>query len=455
MELRDAIRLNKMTGFQWMVVILCILLTVIDGYEILVAAFTLPVLAPEWGLSEAQVGLVASIGTLGMGVGAAALSPIADRIGRRKHVLISLVLIVIGMTASGLAPGFEWFLVFRFTAGLFLGGIVPSINVLVAEYASDERRGTVMGIYGIGFPLGAALGGFLSIWLIDHWSWHGPYLFSAFLTLLMTIWCFFALPESVGYLVEKRPANAAAQYSRISERLGLGPDDSMPEPVSDAMKPSLGKDMWQGIMLQRTLLLWLSYALLIASFYFANSYTARLVAQSTGDPDIGITAQALVATGGILGALVFAALAVRIHPRVITALIMFFGTAAYLAFANFFSNTTLVFLLAVAIGFAANGGVAAYYAISPPIYPTAIRASAVGLMMGFGRIIAFLAPNIAAFLLARGLTPPQAYIVFGVVLGLSGVAVLLLHRTYRGDNSLDAMQLETQMGRQLDDKPAR
>ena len=450
MELRDAIRVNKMTGFQWSVVLMCIMLTVIDGYEILVAAFTLPVLAPEWGLSEGQVGLVASIGTLGMGVGAALLSPLADRIGRRKHVLLSLVFIVVGMVASGLAPSFETFLAFRFFAGLFLGGIVPSINVLVAEYASDARRGTVMGVYGIGFPLGAALGGFLSIWLIDQWSWHGPYLFSAVLTAAMAVWCWFALPESVGYLVEKRPKGAAAAYSRISERLGLGPDDTLPEPTSHATKPSLAKDMWQGVMFKRTVLLWISYALLIAAFYFANSYTARLVAESTGNADIGITAQSLVATGGIIGALVFAALSARLHPRVVTALVMFFGTIAFLAFANFFTNTTLVFVLAVAIGLAANGGVAAYYAISPSIYPTGIRASAVGLMMGFGRVVAFLAPNIAAFMLTRGLTPPQVYMVYGTVLALAGVAVYLLHRTYRGDNALDAMQTETKLALEMD-----
>lgn len=453
MELRDAIRVNKMTRFQWVVVLMCILLTVIDGYEILVAAFTLPVLAPEWGLSEAQVGLVASIGILGMGIGAAALSPLADRIGRRKHVLISLVFIVIGMTASGLASGFETFLAFRFFAGLFLGGIVPSINVLVAEYASDERRGSVMGIYGIGFPLGAALGGFLSIWLIDQWSWHGPYLFSAALTAIMAVWCYFSLPESVGFLVEKRPANAAAAYSRISERLGLGPDDTLPEPTSYATKPSVAKDMWQGVMLKRTLLLWTSYALLIAAFYFANSYTARLVAESTGNPDIGIVAQSLVATGGIIGALAFAFMSSRFHPRLATAVVMFFGTLAFVAFAGFFTNTTLVFVLAVAIGLAANGGVAAYYAISPSIYPTAIRATSVGLMMGFGRVVAFLAPNVAAFMLTHGLTPPQVYVVYGAILAIGGVAVYLLHRTYRGDNVLDAMQTETKLALEMDGEP--
>ncbi|MEI2777505.1 MAG: MFS transporter [Tetrasphaera sp.] len=450
MELRDAIRRNEMTGFQWRVVVICILLTVIDGYEILIAAFTLPTLTKEWGLTTSQAGLVASIGTLGMGIGAAILGPMADRIGRRKHIIGSLIAIIIGMVASGLAPSFSLFLVFRFLAGLFLGGIVPSINVLVAEYASDRRRGAVMGVYGIGFPLGAAVGGFLSIWLIRNFDWHGPFLFSAGMTTIMLVTVILWLPESVGYLVEKRPAGALEAYNKIGRHLGVPPAAALPEPTSAALRPSLAKDMWQGIMLQRTLLLWFSYALLTAAFYFANSFTAKLVAESTGNTDIGITAQALVAAGGVAGALLFAALATRWHPRLVTAMTMFFGTIAFFLFAFFFKQTSMVFVLAVLIGLAANGGIAAYYAISPPIYPTAIRASAVGLMMGCGRAVAFLAPNIAAFMLNRGLTPPNVYQVYGVVLLISGLAVYALHKTYRGEHALDAMQLEAQAAAHAD-----
>jgi benzoate transport len=450
MELREAIRHNRMTGFQWNVVIICILLTVIDGYEILITAFTLPALTKEWGLSIGQAGLAVSIGTLGMAIGAAVLSPIADRLGRRRHIIGSLVLIVVGMVLSGLAPNFTAFLVARFFAGLFLGGIVPSINVLVAEYASDRRRGTVMGVYGIGFPLGAAIGGFLSIWLIGTFGWRGPFFFSAGATFLMLVWAALALPESVGYLVERHPKGALEAYNKIGAKLGLPPGDELPAPTSAQLKPSLGKDMWQGIMLRRTLLLWVAYAMLIAAFYFANSFTAKLVAESTGNAKIGITAQALVATGGVIGALAFAAVATKIHPRVLTAFVMFFGTVVYFAFAYFFHVTSLVLVLAVLIGVAANGGVAAYYAISPPIYPTGIRASAVGLMIGFGRAVAFLAPNIAALLLAQGLRPPGVYQIYGVVLAVSGVAVLLLHRTYSGDNALDAMQVEGQTMEKLD-----
>ena len=450
MELRDAIRLNKMTRFQWNVVVICIFLTVIDGYEILITAFTLPALTAEWDLSLGQAGLVASIGTLGMGIGAAALSPLADRIGRRPHILGSLAVIALAMTLSGLAPSFDTFLAFRFFAGLFLGGIVPSINVLVAEYASDERRGSVMGIYGIGFPLGAAVGGFLSIFLINSFGWQGPYFFSAAATVLMLVWAAVSLPESVGYLVERQPKGALRKYNAIAARLGLSADERLPEPTSAELRPSLGRDMWTGIMLRRTVLLWLSYALLIASFYFANSFTAKLVAESTGNADIGIVAQSLVAVGGVIGALAFAGLATRIHARAATAVVMVVGTVVFFLFANFFAVTSLVLVLAVLVGVAANGGLAAFYAISPPIYPTAIRASAVGLMMGFGRVVAFLAPNIAAFLLARGLSAPNVYQVYGVVLALAAVSVWLLHRTYSGEHAEDAMQVEARAMARLD-----
>lgn len=443
MNVNDAIRNNPMTRFQWTVVIICITITVIDGYEILVAAFVLPALTTLWGLDNTQAGLLASIGTLGMAFGAVLLSPLADRLGRRRHILICLAAIVVFMGISGLAPDFTFLLIFRFIAGLFLGGIVPSINVLVAEYASDARRGQVMGIYGIGFPLGAAVGGFLSVWLISTYTWRGPFIFSAIVTAVVLVWCWFALPESANYLVTKRPAGALAQYNRIGARLGLAPAAELPAAPVPATAQSVGKDVWRGVMLVRTLLLWLAYGSLIAAFYFANTWTARLVAQATGNDNIGITAQALVATGGVIGALLFAFLSVRLHPRIVTVMIMFAGTVAFALFGNFFTATAIVMVLAVFVGVAANGGVAAYYAISPPIYPTAVRASAVGQMMGFGRAVAFLAPNIAALLLNNGWTPPAVYEFYAGVLVVSGLAALALHRTYRGANSLDAMEIES------------
>ncbi|MGW0604349.1 MFS transporter [Streptomyces sp. NPDC002644] len=442
MDLRDAIRNNPMTRFQWVVVALCILLTMIDGYEILITSYTLPALTDHWALSKGQQGLVASLGTLGMGVGATLLSPVADRIGRRRHILGSLALIVPGMVLSGLATSFEMFLAFRFFAGLFLGAIVPSISVLCAEYSSRHRRGVVMGVYGIGLPLGAAIGGFLSVWLIDAFGWRGPYFFAAIVTALLLVLAAVTLPESVGHLVEKRPAHALRDYNRIAARLGVPAAAALPAPTGAAGKVTFASGMWQGVMLPRTLLLWTSYALVIGAFYFANGLTAKLVTQTTGDPDFGIRAQALVAAGGVVGALLFAAVSRKIHPRLVTALIGVVGFVVFFVFAAYFDDRTAVLVLAVLIGLAVNGGVAAYYAISPSIYSIAIRTAAVGLMMGVGRIVAFFAPNIATFLEDRGFTPEGLYRLYGVVMVLSAVTVTALHLTYRGRHREDAMDAE-------------
>ncbi|MFE6647293.1 MFS transporter [Nocardioides sp. NPDC057772] len=444
MHLTEAIRHNPMSRFQWLVVAICIVLTMIDGYEILITSFTLPALTAEWDLSPAQQGLVASFGTLGMGIGAVFLSPLADRIGRRRHIIGALGLLTVSMILAGLAPSYELFLGFRFFGGLVLGGIVASINVLVAEYSNAERRGVVMGVYGIGLPLGAAIGGFLSVALIANFTWRGPYFFAALVTAVVMVVAIAILPESVSYLVAKRPANALATYNEIAGKIGVPAATELPpapeKAVSETFVGGVFSGVLSGVMLPRTLLLWLAYGTLIASFYFANSLTAKLVAEATGDPDFGINAQAMVAAGGVIGALVFSMLSRWIHPRLVTGVVMLFGFGVFVAFAAFFTDRTMVMALAVLVGLAVNGGVAAYYAISPSIYPLAIRAAAVGLMMGLGRVVAFFAPNVATFLQGLGYGPDDLYRIYGLVLVVSAVAVTGLHLVYRGQK--DAMDDE-------------
>ena len=443
MNVREAIWTQPMRGFQISVVIMCLVVCIIDGFEILVMAFIAPTLSKAWSLTQVQTGYLLSAGIFGMAAGSMLISPLADKIGRRRHTIICLALIVIGMSLSAMAQNLSWLLAARAFAGLFLGGIVASLNVLVAEYSSDRRRGTVMGIYGIGFPLGAALGGLISVALIGAYGWRGPLWFGASLTAVMFVVCLAMLPESVNYLIEKRPAGALDAYNKIGAKLGLAPASEMPPQSPYHARTTVGRGMFQGIMLKRTIFLWCGYAMLVSAFYFANSWTPKLISDATGQPMLGVRAGALVAAGGVLGALLFALLSVRVHPRLGTVFVMWGGTIAFILFANVFRSGPVTALsVAVLVGVFANGGIAAFYAISPPIYPTAIRGSAVGFMMAFGRGFSILAPIITGYILASGVTPPTTYMGFGVILIVAGFSILALHRSYRGANALDAMQEE-------------
>ena len=274
----------------------------------------------------------------------------------------------------------------RAFAGLWIGALLPSVNILVSEYSSDARRGTAMGIYGIGLPLGAATGGFISTFLIGAWGWRAPFWFATILTVVLLFAAWRWVPESILYLVEKHPPNGLQTYNRIADQLGYEHATELPAAYSAKAGKVAVSTLFHGVLARRTTLLWIGFFCQYASFYFANTWTPKLLSDATSDATLGVRAGVLVSVGGVVGALVFAWLATRVHPRVLTAgLAFFFGLVTFGLYANYFGTPTMALTLALAVGFTTNGGNAAYYAISPPVYPTRARATGVGWMIGIGR----------------------------------------------------------------------
>ena len=432
MDLREAILSQPMRSRQIGIIVICVLLNMVDGYDILVMAFVVPHLAKAWTLSPVEVGYLLSAGVFGTALGAIFISPLADKLGRRRHIVLCLVLITVGMILAAFAANLFQLVAFRAFAGLFIGALISSLNILASEYSSDRRRGTVMGVYGIGLPLGAAMGGLATGPLIAEFGWRAPFIFGAVLTAVMLIVVLAKLPESIEFLIEKRPKGALDQYNRIADSLGYPRATTLPAAIVGEQSHARWKALVSGVMLPRTACLWLGYAGLIAAFYFANTWTAKLISDASDNPSLGVRTGVLILAGGVLGALLFALLSLRLRPRLSTALILFAGAITYVLFANNIQNVGTALILAVFVGMFANGGVAAFYAISPFIYPTVARATGVGLMIGFGRSVAIAAPIFTGYMLKSGWTPQIAYQFFGGVLAAAGVATVLLDRTYRG-----------------------
>src|SRR6516165_1515141 len=172
MDGREAIHTQPMKPFQIAAIAICIIIAMVDGYDILVMAFVSPFLAKVWSIGPVQVGYLLSAGVFGAALGAVFISPFADKVGRRRHTIICLLLITLGMAGSVVAQDIYQMIAARAFTGLWMGAVIAS------EFSSDKRRGTVMGIYGIGAPGGVAVGGTITSALIDMGGWRAPLIFA-------------------------------------------------------------------------------------------------------------------------------------------------------------------------------------------------------------------------------------------------------------------------------------
>ncbi|BDH55774.1 hypothetical protein MTP03_07130 [Tsukamurella sp. PLM1] len=201
------------------VALLCFVIIVADGYDMVIYGAALPELLdePTWQLSKSTAGLIGSWTLGGLMVGFLGAGPLADRFGRRSALLAGIVLFSLGSLISALAPSIAVFGVSRFITGVGIGAVVPSAVALTLEYAPPKRRLLYNGAMLTGFSFGGMLAAFVAMWMLPHFHWRSLFWVAACFIVLLPI-MYFRLPESVEYLVRQgrldEARTLAAQYGR-------------------------------------------------------------------------------------------------------------------------------------------------------------------------------------------------------------------------------------------------
>lgn len=428
MDLKERIKSSPMTSFQVRAIAICFLLNMVDGYDVIIMPLSAPQVAAEFGVDDVLLGYLLSSSLIGMTIGAFALAPISDFLGRRNVMLIALILATAGMAIGALSPNLTVLFVSRIIAGIGVGGMVANLSVTVSEYSNRKHAALATGIYAAGYPVGATLGGALAGVIIANTGWREGFWLGCFITAALLVACVFLLPESYDYLIHKGGAKNKERLNKILPKMGQQPVERLPEvpkgeetKLGDLFKGVFGNGMWM-----QTLLAWIGYALISSSFYFANSWTTKIVADSAGDSNLGVTANVLYNAGGIFGSAIFGLIAIKIMPRRLLGLTMIFGAATYFLFGFFLNQTFAMMLVGMLAGMAAVAGVAGIYLIGPPLYPTKVRGAGFGWLMGIGRLASIAAPIIVGYVLAAGVEAANVYQMFAVPLLLAGVAFWLL-----------------------------
>ncbi|MFJ9387535.1 MFS transporter [Nocardioides sp. NPDC101246] len=430
MNLRARIDAAAMTPYQWMVVALCVLLNCLDGFDVMAMAFTASSLTEEFALSGSELGLLLSAGLVGMAVGSLALAPVADVIGRRPLILISVGLATLGMLLSAAAPTAVLLGLARVVTGLGVGGILASTNVIASEYASARWRGLAIGLYTAGYGIGATLGGVAARGMLADLGWRSVFVAGGVATGIALVLLVVLLPESVDFLVQRRPRQAVERINRILGRLGqpaVTADSLGSAPVPTTRRRSGNPGVLLGADLRRsTLLIWVAFLATMFGFYFVNSWTPQLLVTSGMSEADAVTAGMMLALGGTAGSVLYGLIASRLDSRLV---LIGFTVLSALTMVVFITSTallTVALVIGVLVGALINGCIAGLYTITPAVYGTEIRSTGMGWAIGIGRIGAILSPMLAGRLLDASWTPVNLYVGAAVVVAISAVALLFL-----------------------------
>lgn len=426
MNLADLIHHRPMSRYQVSAIVVCMIINMLDGFDVLVVAFTASSLAADWGLSATAIGTLLSAGLVGMTVGSLALGPLADRFGRRPLVLSCLVLISLGMLASAFTQNATQLTLMRLLTGLGIGGMLPSLNTIVAEYSSIRWRSFSISFLQAGYPVGATLGGIIAAVLIAQLGWRSVYAVAGIASSLMIIVVWQKLPESLDYLVTRQPKGALATINRLLERIGQQPVAAMPEKSATSKREKTGYAILLHTpgLLVSTALLCLAFFIVMFSFYFVLSWTPKILVDIGMSTSQGISGGVLLNTGGVVGSLLLGYVSARIHISKLISIYMVITAGLMVLFANVTVFDAGMLTLTLALGFFIFGSIVGLYALAPHLYPVHCRASGLSIAIGVGRIGGVTAPLMAGYLFDHGWAQQDGFVVFAVPLVLSALVVL-------------------------------
>lgn len=423
-DLRARIDAHRITHLQYAVIALCFLLNVMDGMDVLVIAFAAPALAAEWSIGPESLGIVFGMGTFGMVAGAMLLAPLADRLGRRTLILLSVAAVGSSVALTALAGNIQQLLVLRFISGLGIGVLLASSATMAAEYAPDRKRNFVVGFVLAGYTIGAFGSGIIAAQIIPAYGWQMMFVIAGVASLVTLPFLVWLLPESLDFLARVQPHNALAKINRILQRMAMPALTELPA-LARVEKAANVPALLRRERRPATLMLWSAFFMSFAALYFLLSWIPKLASATGIALELAIYAGAVFNLGAFFGICLQGWLSLTFGLQRTIAVFMF-AAALFMLLFGYVAESWLVLLMFGLIGFTVQGGFVGLYAVAARLYPAELRNTGIGWAIGLGRFGAVVGPIAGGYLIAAGLGLVGNFAVFALPMALAGVLTLLI-----------------------------
>jgi len=421
-RLVDVIEKASISKFHYILLALCSLIYALAAMNVMLIGATLPSIISEWNLDKITTGILLSAGGLGMFIGALSFGVIADIIGRKKALIITVALASIFTGLCSLAWNVTSMLILRFLAGVGLGSILPQPGVYISEYIPTKNRGKFIGLVETSWVYGALLAILFPYIIIPLYGWRLSFLV-AFVPLILIPFIIAYMPESIRYL-ESKGLNKTAM--KLLRKYGLPLSSTKKITKRTLTKYSVKKALgmlWSKQYLSRTLMLWLTWFVLVYTYHGIFLWLPRIFDQIIQTTELlGYLYWTLIITlFQIPGYYSATFLLDKLGRR--TVLGIYLTVAGIASYMFSISQGFLQIMITMAIiSFFNLGAWAALYTYTPELYATRIRGTGFGAAASFGRLAMILGPYLTGYIWA-GWGLSLVFVVFAAVQIINALVV--------------------------------
>ncbi|MFX5595676.1 MFS transporter [Acinetobacter baumannii] len=431
MDIFNELKTRPMNSYRWLLVGLCILLNIVDGYDVQVMSFTAASVSKEWALSGSVLGILISLGLVGMAFGSLFIAPIADKVGRRTIILSCLLLSGITMLFSSHVMNPYQLGILRFITGIGIGGLLTNGAVMANEFSTTKWKNLSVALLSTGYAIGAVVGGMIAYRLIGTVGWRSVFMCGGIFTLTVLVLVYFVLPESVEYQLIKRQPNSIERINKTLAKFNIQAIHSFPVYKELTHGKVSIKTLFKGNFKARTIFVWIAFFSVMAGQYFILTWTPKLLTMAGMTPEQGVSLGIILNFGGILGAILMAFLTVRYQINLV--LSSFFALTAIFITVFVLNSGNYIYSMwiAVLVGIFNNGCVAGMYALANSTYDTEIRATGVGSAITMGRLGGILSPLGAGYLLDAGIKPLHLYNIDAILFAIGCIVIFIMYLTVK------------------------
>jgi MFS transporter, AAHS family, 4-hydroxybenzoate transporter len=406
-DVSDFIDSRKLSFSQFILLFLCFLVFIVDGYDASAIGYITPSLLVQWAIPKSALGPVMGAALIGFGVGAFFSGPLGDRIGRKTTIVLSVLWFGLFTILTALTTSIEHLVVIRLLTGLGLGAAAPNVMTIASEFAPARVRALAVNGMNCGFSAGIITGGLVSAWIIPECGWKLILYIGGIVPFALAAILIPFMPESVKFLamspanqkkiakiLKKLDRNANLEESTFTIKDGI---QSNRNKKSSSVSLLLNKEYRIG-----SLMLWLTYFMGLLMYYLLMNWLPTLIKESGFSMKSAALITSLFPLGGVIGTICVGWCMDR------------FNRAATIAI-TYLLSAVVVFLTGHLIGYSQSLGVMLFMsgvlmigantslsALAVCFYPTERRSTGVAWMLGIGRPGGVVGAWVGAILLGLG-----------------------------------------------------